>query len=258
MAVEDWCRHCGDFKRLTEEHLPPRSAGNAEPVTRATEFPDDYHEHPVLDLHSVWPSGHTQPTLCDDCNFKPSNWGYVSSYKGLRDHVIAEAHIRSANNGGYDPIANDEFGDLLLPYDLNPRRFIAQCVGMIMAAQMEDRLTRDPALRDLIGADLDRESMPPEATGLGGFSAWLTLANKDFQYARRPVMQSRGTEFSFIWTFIFSPFAFCLSDGGSPGWGATEITDWSELGHHVRFSKSNLRLKAMPSMPMGKQPLFPD
>ena len=257
---DNWCRHCRGVLDLTKEHLPPKSAGNADPISRVSSID---LSHPILDKHESWTDGHSVETLCPDCNHKASRWGFVAEYTKFGDFIAAEARKRCIASGGFDPILNDEFGSLDLPYDFMPRRFLAQGIGMTMAAQAEPDLANEEHLRAFIGADLPNQSTPPSATGLGKFRAYLALCNKDFHYARLPTTMIAGKDPEAVlarhWHFFFTPFAFCLSDSDQPPpWPTIDITAWADMGHHDRLPRSARHIANVPGVPGIRDPLFPE
>ena len=255
---DPWCRHCGrSGEELTQEHIPPRSSGNSDPISRSNEPPLSVPAHPILDKETDWPGGHTVRTLCGDCNHKPSRWGYVASYEKLRDFFVSEALERAELSGGFDPIANREFGAVELPYDLNPRRFLAQCIGMVMASQISPSLVANDVLRSFIGADLRRDASPPSTLGLGEFTASLALCNKNIAFQRSPVAHVGPGGGSYSWTFFFTPFAFTLNEGPMPPlWQAVDISAWADLDHHDRLKPAARKFPDFPCVPGGKAPLF--
>jgi len=66
---------------MTEEHLPPRSAGNAEPITVYNEV------NGRLKALRSYDKGHTIPSLCLDCNGGASKRGLPQAYATWRKDV---------------------------------------------------------------------------------------------------------------------------------------------------------------------------
>ena len=78
------CRLCGEWRKLTYEHIPPRSSGNREPrrvvsafevlkATTITEFPTTGSK--------IQQRGSGFYVLCAECNQALSHLGYVEEYR---------------------------------------------------------------------------------------------------------------------------------------------------------------------------------
>jgi hypothetical protein len=88
VTIFDWCRHCGEHKAMTEEHLPPKVAGNASPTTAYTE------QNGALTILRSYQKGHTIPSLCMTDNNGASDRGLPQAYALWRDDTVG--HLQDA------------------------------------------------------------------------------------------------------------------------------------------------------------------
>ncbi|MGE0178062.1 MAG: hypothetical protein AB7G17_13720 [Phycisphaerales bacterium] len=141
---------------MTDEHVPPRSTGNDEPV-RLIEDPFDLQG--VLRQVAEWDEGHVVRTLDGRCNGRASAWGYVKEYRRWHD-LFKEAHV-AARATRIDPFRGAQPFSIDLPYDVMPARFVRQVVGLVLAVQESPQLfVGAPQLADLVGGDPDDEEQP--------------------------------------------------------------------------------------------------
>lgn len=96
----DWCRHCGQHEQMTEEHLPPKSAGNNSPIDLYNE-----QEGALIVLRS-FQEGHTIPSLCEEHNNKASQRGLPQAYALWHNDVIGhlnQAAVAFHRTSGHPP-----------------------------------------------------------------------------------------------------------------------------------------------------------
>ena len=263
---QSWCRHCGGYGPLTEEHLPPEATGNNSVVSRINAVEIDTR-HELLDFRTSWTRGHTVPTLCESCNGKGSRWKYVQEYTRWHNFVVTRMRNIASQTPCFDPFALGETHTIKLPYDVLPRRFVGQAVAMILAAQATHHLwAGNPQLVHLIGGDRDLYNDAPGPIDVFPCRVYLGLANQDFIVQRQdaiaikfgdrnrtspgglhlPPRASRNTPFQF---YVYSPFVVTLMLGNSePPWqSSTDVTHWTQMDHHQRLAKTDqtLRLPAV-------------
>ena len=144
---------------MTDEHVPPKSTGNEDPV-QLIEDPFDLQS--VLRQVAEWDEGHVVRTLDGRCNGRASDWGYVKEYRQWHD-VFKVAHV-AGRATRVDPFRGAHPFSIELPYDLMPARFVRQVVGMLLAVQESPELfAGSPQLADLIGGDPDDDEQPRSA-----------------------------------------------------------------------------------------------
>ncbi|MDI1463363.1 hypothetical protein QEZ54_20480 [Catellatospora sp. KI3] len=255
MTIFDWCRHCGVHKPMTEEHLPPRAAGNASPITVYTE------RDGMLAVLRSYQDGHTIPSLCLACNNGAGDRGLPQAYALWRDDTIG--HLQRAAAGFHHVTGqphNDMFwvfkdtGAFTLPMEhgrglgtehlvtLNPSRIIRQVLGMIMAVQDSRHLL--DVYPQLVSAY--RSDKPASIEPL---TVHVALANVDLGYFRNGVLSvsvdltgqatSSSTQF---WAVAFPPFLIFLANGSKPPIEATRIDQWLAYPAGNAFSKRDRKI----------------
>src|SRR5438046_1262491 len=117
-----WCRHCGEAGEMTDEHVPPRSTGNADPVGLLA---DPLDPKSIVRQVAEWREGHVVDTLDKRCNGRASNWGYVKEYRQWHELFVEHAK-RIVAKTNKDPLRGDQPFAIELPYDANPARFVRQ------------------------------------------------------------------------------------------------------------------------------------
>lgn len=145
------CRLCGQFRKLTFEHLPPKSAGNASTRRFASAF-DVLEAQEIAQFPSqgvvIQQRGSGFYLLCKECNELLSNLKYVDEYREL---------VAATSQGMVDLI-----GDLpeheglpekirLRVEKLRPGRIVRQALAMVMCASASPYFgTLFPNLRDCV------------------------------------------------------------------------------------------------------------
>ena len=226
MTVVDWCRHCPYEGVLTVEHLPPRSAGNDQPINlvdRAGAIIREFNE------------GHAIPALCDGCNHGASTRGLPRDYKLWRNDVIAAIEAATtANSEGrpYNIWRTALSVDVVHSYALHPGRVARHVLGMLLAVQSRRHLATDhPQLREAYFSD-DAASIEP-------LTLHIALANTRFAYITEALtavttnLASGTFEATDMHLWCFTPFLATLVDGPAPPWPATRIDQW--LGHPTSY-----------------------
>jgi hypothetical protein len=115
---------------MTDEHIPPKSTGNDQPV-QAVENPFDLET--ILREVAEWDEGHVVRTLDARCNQRASDWGYVKEYRKWHN-LLEKAHL-AGRATRHDPFRGSQPFPFELPYDAMPARFVRQVVGMLLAVQ---------------------------------------------------------------------------------------------------------------------------
>lgn len=243
---------------MTEEHIPPRSTGNSQPVTLTT-------GSGLLQELVLWREGHVVKSLCKACNGRASNFGYVKQYAAWHELFVDEAK-RYARHTGFNALMEPTSFEIELPYDFEPGRFIRQVIGMFHAVQETHLLAASmPELLTLVGPDPEHNRERPHPPLAINGHLYLAVADIRWAYGTSPVMaipitigpadtglilppaSSGPTNDEYF--MALTPFLFTLSTRPVDRAGL-EITAWTELpvnGPGSRLKKSERRL-AIPTL----------
>ncbi|WP_405928070.1 hypothetical protein OG554_05075 [Streptomyces griseus] len=255
MTIFDWCRHCGNHGPMTEEHLPPRVAGNQSPITVYNE------QEGALTVLRSFKAGHTIPSLCRADNNKASHRGLPEAYALWRDDTIG--HLREAaaafHHDSGQPhndlffIAAREGGAFKLPMEhgtklrsehitnLNPGKIVRQALGMMLAVQDTRYLLDTSQLAAAYHSD--------EPTSIEPFALHLALANPGLCYFRNGVLSvsvnltGAGVSSTEFWGVAFPPFLILLTSGPKAPIEATRIDRWLEYPVSRAFSKRDRKVR---------------
>jgi hypothetical protein len=255
VTISDWCRHCGEHKPMTDEHLPPKVAGNTSPTTAYTE------QNGVLTVLRSYQEGHTIPSLCMADNNGASNRGLPRAYALWSDDTVG--HLREAaaafhaatgqpHNNMF--LAMEENGALFLPMEhgrklgaahivnLNPGKISRQVLGMMLAVQ-DTRYLLDthPQLASAYFSDGPASIEP--------FALHVALANGGLGYFRNAVLSvsvdltahGRGSSTEF-WAVAFPPFLIFLTSGPEAPIEATRIDHWLTYSVGVAFGRRDRKV----------------
>ena len=257
-----WCRHCGAATRMTREHVPPRSAGNSNPIRRLV---DPFAQDAVVMEVDAWNDGHAVTTLCGPCNVRASRWGYVAEYRRWHETFVVVAR-RYAAEHGVDPLLGPDPFRIELPYDVHPARFVRQVIGMFIAVQSGPAVVSDhPQLMELIDSDVnDAAKRRADGLSIAPLRLKMVVDNGPYAYLAAPALAitiptSDGT--SAVWTppgsrsshfdlmlMRFAPFAFFLTHGDShPGLDISHWTTWN-VDQRMRRSQRLLEVPTVLSM----------
>ena len=251
----DWCRLCGEHKPMTEEHLPPKVAGNASPTIVYTE------QDGALAVVRSYQEGHTIPSLCRADNNRASDRGLPQAYALWRDdtigHLLGAAaafhHVTGLPHNDMFSVAKDN-GAFTLPMvhgrglgtqhivNLNPGKIARQVLGMMLAVQdSRHLLDAHPLLASAYFSDGPASIEP--------FTLHVALANAGLAYFRNSVLsvsvdltgqgQNSSTEF---WAVAFPPFLIFLTSGPKAPIEATRIDHWLAYPLGVAFSKHDRKV----------------
>lgn len=134
------CRLCGELKKLTPEHMPPKAAFNKKP--RSFETIQD-----VLGLsgrkYSIFRGGIQKTTLCKKCNNNTGKWYAVAfiewTKQGLR-------HLNKIDGNS----------NLYRPFQIMPLNVLKQIIVMNLATIPESRIQHYQGLRQFVLNRQDR------------------------------------------------------------------------------------------------------
>ena len=257
---ESWCRHCAQEKTMTAEHLPQRSVGNSGETSAYVHLPSRSYSGPI----GTWHDGHSVPTLCEPCNRRASDLGYVGEFRlwhelvvrGLREYVAIH---------NVDPTTARSFS-IELPYDRMPGRFVRQVIGNLLAMQMSPQLIDSyPILAELIGPDPSKPDREHQPLDISPLRLLMGIANRTTLMNTAPIavmvsevdLQAQSQQVGAVTTlagmavtYVVSPFAFVLSDCPVPGVEELRIDEWTKIGIHDRLPKRG-RLLDIPTLLSG-------
>jgi hypothetical protein len=244
---------------MTDEHVPPRSTRNEDPVGRVL---DPFDLNSIVQQVAEWDEGHVVSTLCPGCNQRASDWGYVKEYRRWFELFVAETKAVAAKTGD-DPLRGTKPFEIELPYDVQPARFVRQVLGMFLAVQEAEHLFAEfPVLPELIGPDpSDHSKRRADGIDISPLHLYVSVYNGKWGYGTSPMLTiktSFGPASELLWTppssgsqvddfliLCLTPFAFVLSTAGASDLGL-DISHWTQWSVDQRPSKSELRL-ALPT-----------
>lgn len=240
---------------MTEEHLPPKSAGNDSPINLYNE-----QDGALIVLRS-FEEGHTIPSLCEECNSKASQRGLPQAYALWRNDVIGHLTQAAAafhNASGYPP--NDLWaiaqpnGAFSLPMEhgtelgadrvvnLHPGRIVRHVLGMILAVQRSRYLLDDCS-------QLATAYHSDEPTSIEPLTLHVALANAGTSYFQDVLlsfsidrMGSGNTDSTSYWLLCFPPFLVVLTEGSRPPIEAARIDQWLAYPTNQFFSKRDRKV----------------
>lgn len=240
---------------MTEEHLPPRVAGNQSPITVYNE------QNGALMVLRSFEHGHTIPSLCRADNNKASHRGLPEAYALWRDDTIghlqeAAAAFHHATGQPHNDLffVTRESGAFTLPMEhgtklgsehitnLNPGKIVRQVLGMMLAVQdTRYLLDTQPQLTAAYHSD--------EPTSIEPFTLHLALANSGLGYFRNVVLSvsvnltGQGESSTEFWAVAFPPFLIFLTSGPKAPIEATRIDHWLEYPVSRAFSKRDRKVR---------------
>lgn len=195
------CSICGQTKKLSFEHIPPKKAFNNLPVMTS-------HWQDLLGARSqgefanvrrsIQRKGFGKHTICEKCNNDTGSW-YGPSY------------IEWANQGAIN-LAYVESGRASLAFEIRPLFVFKTLVTMFASACGPNMLEKNRALRRFV---LDREcrSFPPDISIYGYFTSYdSTLLRQSGVSGLLNLEHDQHSVFSEITTF---PFSYLLNFKGS-------------------------------------------
>lgn len=162
MAKSGRCHICGEYKRLTDEHIPPRSAFNdshiciytgEESLRNDDQMPWDFSGMEGRPIHK----GVKFRRLCLQCNGQLTGANYVPSYSDF----VRQAYILLQKGV---PIRPSGFGTFEFK-GLRPLRIAKQVMAMFLGINALGLGDSRPELRDFVMRK-EQRSLSPEKYGL--------------------------------------------------------------------------------------------
>jgi hypothetical protein len=126
---EGYCRLCGKLRKLSFEHIPPKSAFNNHPRILQT-----LHDHLDGRSHSKYRRGLGKYSLCEDCNNHTGGW-------------YGEAFVNWTKQGfeWFDKVKGEKM--INLPYYIKPVNVLKQVLVMALAMSSEGTISFQKELR---------------------------------------------------------------------------------------------------------------
>ena len=231
--IFDICHICGQHKRLSFEHVPPKSAFNDNPILR-TNFEKVLASENLDELHGkVQQRGSGAYTLCEKCNNDTGAW-YVNAYARW-----AEQAMRLI-------IAARGRPSLEYPFNLYPLRVLKQVVCMFFSVNNPLFQQAHP---DLVRFVLNRDSQQfPTNVRIYAF---YTLSNRMRASGASAMMRGFGSGNSTMHVFseiAFAPFGFVMALGDTPAPDArfVDIGSFSQFGYRDWRMGISMKLPLMP------------
>lgn len=223
----DWCRHCGEVREMTLEHLPAKSSGNDQ----ETRLFNDQGS-----IVRTFAEGHALPNLCRPCNNGAEHRRLPGEFKPWKEQTIEAIFKHSRRGGGIDPFAGDT--PVVVPHDygLHPGRLVRYAIGMVLAVQQA------PTLMSL-HPELVAAYRTDEPTSLATLRIHLALINAPGAYFSHVVSQvtmdrlTRTSRQQPLWVAGFLPFLVAIGEGNEAPWRSLDITPWLSFDTKYHFRK---------------------
>lgn len=200
--VEGECHICGEYRKLSFEHVPPESAFNDRPILRAHIFKMVEENIRLNSPHGL--KGKMQQrgaggyTLCEDCNSKTGHW-YGGAFADWARQGMELARGLDTSN-------------LYHPFNIFPLRVIKQVVCMFFSVNAPGWGKVNP---DLVRFVLNRDvrHLPSDVR----LYAFYTISNRMRSSGLSGMITLEGGGSRSLFAEItFPPFGFVLTMGSSP------------------------------------------
>lgn len=224
--AEATCRVCGEVKKLTFEHFPPRSAGNRERV----EMLDivawlSREDDGKMEKGRILQRGSGAYSLCEDCNNRSGRLYVPELARWTRVGHDALCELEPAR---FDDQVEPIYA-LLEIKEVYPARFMKQMATMLLA------LSPDPVARKQV--ELREYAKDPNAVGLPSrYQFYLALnAGPNARYNGGSVTMTLGAGAVFALELAFPPFTYVISiNEETPAIETGNITSFAD----VRFDQT--------------------
>jgi hypothetical protein len=233
--INGHCSICGNYGRLSFEHVPPRKAFNDQPILlanvehlRSGGHPDDYERG-----GREQQKGAGAHTLCHRCNNNTGSWygpAYVNfSKKGME-------YIRAARS----------VGRFHLSLKIYPLQVIKQVICMFMSIN-------GPKFQS-VQTELVRFVLNKEVKHLPSHTrlfAFYSIGDRSRSAGVSGMMQGAGTQAftGFVFSEItFSPFGFVLSFNSMPP--DNRLTDITHFADEFSYNEERVVWIRLPVLPI--------
>lgn len=192
---EGTCRLCGVYKKLTFEHIPPRSAFNEQPLVLQT-LQNMLEGH----SHTKFRRGLGEYSLCADCNNRTGAW-------------YGKAFVDWARQG-FEWLSRLPGGSSLeLPYHVMPLNVIKQIIVMALAMSPETAVSHQDELRRFV-LNREKKYLSPEER----VYVYFNLSGQPRFTSGVAVVNVKDGAGAFVRAEVaLPPFGYCL---------CTPLKDW--------------------------------
>ncbi|WP_192348824.1 hypothetical protein [Algoriphagus sp. Y33] len=229
------CNICGDYKELSKEHVPPRSAFNKGRWTQYLYSDNQWAENPLIlpNTKRIYQGGVKFSTICGKCNNNTGGWyaGSFSDWCHYSMDILKRAKGKTS---------------LFIPNELYPLKIAKQIITMFFAINDSDFRKRHPKLVKFV---LDKRCYPlPDE-----YKIWAYFKiDENLRYISESYIGNfkKGPKPIMITEIAFPPFGFLLT---SPVYKEdidhrlTNITHFS----YFKFEEKrhfDLRLPTLPTV----------
>jgi hypothetical protein len=225
------CNVCGDTGKLTDEHIPPRSAFNDRRVVLTTML--NLGERGVRYPGKTYQDGHKRPVLCERCNNDTGRW-YGNAYAYFVQYCAQYASLGLTNK--------------LVGVDLcgvQPLRVFKQALTIICATTNPGVAEVTPEIRKLI--------LSKESTGEPGHLRLFCylLASVGGRATGVQGIGSLQGKAHVVAEFAWWPVGWVLAFSDQPIPSLTDVTHWCRYGYDEHTSLTAL----LPCRPVST--MFP-
>jgi hypothetical protein len=231
--IFDVCHICGEYKRMSFEHVPPKAAFNDNPILR-NDFEKSLASENLDKLEGdVQQRGSGAYTLCEKCNNDTGRW-------------YGAAYARWAEQAMKLLIAARGRPSLEYPFNLFPLRVLKQVVCMFFSVNNSFFQKAHP---DLVRFVLNRDSREfPSNVCIYSF---YTLSNRMRASGASGMVRGLGSGSSTIHVFsefTFPPFGFVMTLGETPPPQAhfCDISGFAQFGYRDWRAGISMKLPLMP------------
>ena len=143
--IKGHCRICGEFRKFTKEHIPPKKAFNHDPIT--FESMKDFLGESGRP-YSKSPDGMYQYSLCEACNNLTGSW-------------YADDFVKWSHQGHEWLDKLTAYSTFFVPFHLRPLNVIKQTIVMMLAVMDEDHIDSYDYVRRFIH-NKEQKYLPPD------------------------------------------------------------------------------------------------
>lgn len=215
------CHICGEYKKLSFEHIPPKKAFNNRRVVRVKS--DDLLElgPDQLPKGRVEQRGSGDYTLCERCNNLTGHW-YGEKFV---DWCYQAMEILARSRGK---------PTLYYPYKLYPLRVIKQITTMFLSTNGIDFRDKCPELVEFV-LNRNRKYLPPKFRFFIFYNLSSRLRSSGITTAIKDIRFGNIYVFSEI---TYPPFGYILTIDSEP----TE-KDFEEISHFANYEYNEFKIQ---------------
>ena len=225
-SKEGYCCICGNFEKLTFEHVPPKSAFNSSKIR----FSNGEHlmkQINIDDLDEIKTKesqkGAGAYTLCAKCNNLTGHW-YGSAFVSW---AYQAAHILKYS--GFSP-------SLYYPFHILPLRVIKQVVSMFCSVNGAGFTDKHPEIRKFL-LNRDARGLPKSIR----IFVYYNISGRA-RTTGISAMINLGKDVKTLSEMSFFPFGFIMIFDDSPNdMEIVDVTDFAKYGYN-EFQSMNLRI----------------